>query len=140
MGFYKQLSSRYDEIFAVNPAEMRFAVSCLAGRRRLLDMGCGTGNKTEILAGDKDAVTAFVLDPGMIAQARRNHARANIDYRVLNMLEIGRAFPPAGFDSAACLGNTLVHLSDPGEIPATLLATRGGPDRRRRVVAANRQL
>jgi ubiquinone/menaquinone biosynthesis C-methylase UbiE len=52
----------------------------------------------------------------MIAEARARHTASNISYKVLDMLEVDREFAPAAFDAVICLGNTLVHLSDPLKI------------------------
>lgn len=121
MGFYQELSNHYDEIFPVNASEMTFARSLIKGKERLLDMGCGTGNKTVILAeGEKEAV-GFDLDDGMIARAQHDNQRPTIRYLVLNMLDIDREFGRDSFDAAVCLGNSLVHLLEPGELEAVFL-------------------
>ena len=39
--------------------------------RQVLDLACGTGNVSELLAGEGFAVTGVDIAPGMIAQARR---------------------------------------------------------------------
>lgn len=123
MTFYQQLSDHYDEIFPAGPAEMRFVVGLLAGRERILDIGCGTGNKTAALAGNA-AVTAFDADAGMIESARRLHAAPNIHYQVLDMAGIAGAFAPDSFDAALCLGNTLAHLEGPDALADVLRQTR----------------
>lgn len=123
MGFYEQLSLYYDEIFPANAQELRFAAQLLEGRTRLLDMGCGTGNKTAVLAEGIREAEAFDSDPGMIAKAEAINARPNIRYRILDLMEVDRAFAPASFDAALCLGNTLVHLTQPGAIDAFLAKT-----------------
>lgn len=114
MGFYEELARHYDEVFPASPAELGFVGGLIAGRRRLLDIGCGTGNKTEILARNVGETVAFDLDAGMIARAKASHAAANVEYRTLDMLRLREAFPPESFDSAVCLGNTLAHLSADG--------------------------
>lgn len=125
MGFYRQLSRHYDEVFAVNPDEMRFASVLLRGRRRLLDIGCGTGNKTVFLAEGKEEVVAIDLDAAMIEAARTAHARPNIEYMALDMLRLGETFSAGRFDAAVCLGNTLVHLTGDGEIENLLRQAAG---------------
>lgn len=119
MSFYETLSRYYDEVFPVSPQEMRFVGGLLAGRRSLLDIGCGTGNKTILLAGD--AVTMGIdADPAMIAAAQTNNAKDNIRYMPLDMLEIGKKLPQASFDAAVCLGNTLAHLTGSGDLVSFL--------------------
>lgn len=119
MTFYEQLSRYYDEVFPAGEAEMHFVRDMLAGCERILDIGCGTGNKTEILSEGARAV-AFDADPGMIAAARRRHAAPNIRYLVLDMLEMNKAFAAGDFDAALCLGNTLAHLNREKDLPAFL--------------------
>ncbi len=120
MNFYQQLSVYYDEIFAVRPEELRFPAAQVAGRERLLDIGCGTGNKTVHFSSVASSIVAIDLDAGMIAKAGQNHARANIRYEVMDMLDIGRHFPAASFGGILCLGNTLVHLDSPASIQGLL--------------------
>ena len=122
MTFYQQLSRYYDEIFAVNADEMGFITQLLPTRGVLLDIGCGTGNKTVQLSPGAAAVTGIDMDAGMIARARADNSRANIQYAVLDMADIGTAFQGRFFDGVLCLGNTLVHLPSPGRI-RELLAT-----------------
>ena len=123
MGFYEQLSLYYDEIFPANAQELRFAAQLLDGRTRLLDMGCGTGNKTAVLAEGIREVEAFDSDPGMIAKAAAINASPNIRYRILDLMDVDRVFAPESFDAALCLGNTLVHLTEPGAIDSFLAKT-----------------
>lgn len=118
MSLYRDLSAYYDEVFAVDAAEMRFTRDLLDGRRRVLDIGCGTGNKTVLLAEEGRAVTGVDADPDMIARAREDNARSGITYEILDMDGLGRRYAPGSFDGAVCLGNTLVHLTRPGAIRA----------------------
>lgn len=114
MTFYKDLSLYYDEIFAVTPAEMGFIRAKLVGRKRILDLGCGTGNKTELLAEPERLIVGLDLDPAMIELARQHHSGPGLEYRVGDLTGFGRDFPPASFEALLCLGNTLPHLTEPG--------------------------
>ena len=131
MNFYQQLSEYYDEIFAVQPGELRFLAAQFLGKKRLLDMGCGTGNKTVHFSSPTNSIVAVDLDAGMIAKARKTHARDTIRYDVMDMLAVDEHFAPLSFDGVLCLGNTLVHLDSPAAIGAllgkthTLLAPQG---------------
>lgn len=120
MGFYEELSRHYDTVFAVKPEEEKFLRSLVAESRRVLDIGCGTGNKTVLLAGPDREVVGIDLSAGMVEQAKANHAAPGVDYRQCDMMTMDRIFPAGGFDSALCLGNTLVHLIEPGQIEAFL--------------------
>lgn len=116
MAFYEELSRYYDEIFAVSPAEMSFIREKLAGRKRILDLGCGTGNKTELLAGPDRRIVGLDLDPAMIELAQKNHSRPGLEYQVGDLTAFGRDFPPASFEALLCLGNTLPHLIELGQL------------------------
>ena len=115
MGFYQELSRHYDEIFPVDAGEMGFAAKLLSGRNAILDIGCGTGNKTALLSGTA-RITGVDSDAGMIERARADNARPGITYDVLDMAALASRFSPGSFDAAVCLGNTLVHLTDPAAI------------------------
>lgn len=122
MDFYQALSTYYDELFPVDREEMAFLVSQVAPSGRLLDIGCGTGNKTVFFSEVAERVLAFDSDAGMIVRAAHDNARPNTLYEVLDMKEIGSRFPNPSFNSALCLGNTLVHLDGTEEISRTLKA------------------
>lgn len=123
MGFYQELSKYYDEIFPVNAAELSFVRTLIDGKDRLLDMGCGTGNKTVLLAEGKKETLGFDLDSGMIERANQENRRANIHYLVQGMLDIDREFGKNSFDAALCLGNTLAHLLGADELGAVFRKT-----------------
>lgn len=116
MGFYEELSRHYDEVFPVKREEMDFVRNLLSGRRRLIDIGCGTGNKTVHFAEPGREIVGVDNDAAMIATAARDHAAPGLAYQVADMAALDRVFPPGAFDAALCLGNTLVHLYRPGEL------------------------
>lgn len=120
MTFYSSISRFYDEIFPADADEMNFVKQRLAGYRRILDIGCGTGNKTIHLASPGCDIVAIDSDPAMIEAAKKKHHAPNVDYRLLNMRDIGRAFGLEAFDALLCLGNTLVHLPSQDDIAALL--------------------
>ena len=123
MGFYRELSRYYDDIFAVDAGELAFVSGLLAGRKTILDIGCGTGNKTVLLSRDA-TVTGVDGDADMIARATADNARPGIRYEVLDMTRLEERFAPASFEAAVCLGNTLVHLTAPGAIESLCAAVR----------------
>ncbi|ALG10674.1 class I SAM-dependent methyltransferase [Kibdelosporangium phytohabitans] len=63
----------------------------LDGTGRLLDVGCGPGSLTVLLAPLFAAATGVDADPGMIAEARRRAGATGIDWRQLRAEEL-----PAG--------------------------------------------
>lgn len=75
---------------------------------RGLDVGCGTGTFTRLLADRAARVDAIDLSPGMITAARRNAAgRSNVRFEVADLLET--PFEPDRYDVIATLA-TLHHV------------------------------
>lgn len=125
MGFYEELSRQYDAIFPADAAEMAFAAGLVGHSRSLLDLGCGTGNKTVHFAVPGRRITGIDLDAGMIEKARRDNAADGVDYRVMDMAAAPQAFAPHSFDAVLCLGNSLVHLDGTPAIGALLAGLHG---------------
>jgi 2-polyprenyl-3-methyl-5-hydroxy-6-metoxy-1,4-benzoquinol methylase len=65
----------------------------------ILDMGCGTGSLSVVMAGMGHDVTGIDLSPGMIAQARAKAAAAGqiIAFQVMDAAELSLA--PGQFDA-----------------------------------------
>jgi SAM-dependent methyltransferase len=131
MTFYEELSRCYDEIFPADAAGLAFLNEALAGKTRLLDLGCGTGNKTKWLAAPGRQILGLDLDENMIARARLNNGGPGINYRAGDLAAFGRELPAESFDGLVCLGNTLVHLTEPGDLErffkdASKVLTPGG--------------
>jgi ubiquinone/menaquinone biosynthesis C-methylase UbiE len=75
---------------------------------RVLEIGCGTGDFSRLLAGRAEQVTAIDLSPQMIRLAR---ARAKL-YPHIDFVEgdvMAHQFPDSGFDCIATL-TTMHHL------------------------------
>jgi SAM-dependent methyltransferase len=73
-----------------------------------LEVGCGTGAFTRLLAERADRVLGLDLSPGMVQVARaRSGAYPNITYQVADFTQW--EFPPQGFDCVASIA-TLHHL------------------------------
>ena len=121
MDFYATFSRYYDEVFPANAAEMRFTESFFEDKTQLLDIGCGNGNKTVLLARPGRRVLGVDNDAEMIATAAAKHAVRGVSYRVTGMGDLGRDLAALKFDGVLCLGNTLVHLKDAVAVE-TLLA------------------
>lgn len=79
------------------------------GCARALEVGCGTGRFTRLLAGQSNHVTAIDLSGEMIRIARnRSTDYPNIDYSVGNVLDMD--LPATQFDCIVMIA-TLHHLS-----------------------------
>lgn len=76
--------------------------------KHALDIGCGTGEFTRLLAGRSQRVTAIDLSPAMIQIAReRSNNFPDIEYLVGDALEVD--FPSGAFDCVATIA-TLHHM------------------------------
>lgn len=119
--FYKSIARYYDDIFPLNVQQVNFVVSLINGEvknKNVLDVGCGTGNLSLVLAKYFNRVEAIDLDPEMISIALSKAAApgSNVNFRCLNMLEIINHFSPEEFDLILSFGNTVVHLDNVIEI------------------------
>jgi 2-polyprenyl-3-methyl-5-hydroxy-6-metoxy-1,4-benzoquinol methylase len=68
----------------------------------ILDIGCGTGSLSVVMAGLGHAVTGIDLSPAMIARARAKAEAAGhrIDFEVMDAAQPG--LPPGQFDVIVC--------------------------------------
>jgi SAM-dependent methyltransferase len=88
------------------------------GCERALEIGCGTGSFTRLLAARSREVVALDFAPRMIGVAReRSQAWSNVDFRVTDARTW--AFPTEAFDCVASIA-TMHHLP-----LASMLATMG---------------
>lgn len=107
---FDRLAPYDDEGWSHNSHYYPFLLAHLPARLdSALDVGCGTGAFSRLLARRARHVLAIDLSPRMIEIARRRSAEWEgwIDYRVANILELG--LPAEGFDAIASVA-TLHHL------------------------------
>ena len=80
-----------------------------APSRRLLDLGCGTGEHARFLAAEGFDVTAVDVSETMLAKAREETVPDNLRFVAGDLESLDDAvYGP--FGGAICLGNTLPHL------------------------------
>ncbi len=99
--------------------------------RHVLDLACGTGNVSALLAAEGYAVTGVDIAPGMIAQARAK-AQAQglaIDYHVQDAALLD--LPGQRFDLCVSLFDSLNYITDPARLAQAMTQvaahlTRGG--------------
>lgn len=92
--------------------------------REALEIGCGTGAFSRLLAKASGRVLALDLSPNMIALAGEKSARfPNIDFEVADVLT--RELPAGGFDCVATIA-TLHHLPIREVLPKLKRALRAG--------------
>ena len=85
--------------------------------RTVLDLGCGEGYFTRLLASNGARVTGVDIAERQIARACRHEGDdpLGIDYRVLDAVEIAEHWPRASFDAVtACM--SLHDMPDPGGV------------------------
>jgi ubiquinone/menaquinone biosynthesis C-methylase UbiE len=88
----------YDFILRQLPSHLSFA----------LEIGCGTGDFSRLLAGRADRVLAVDLSPNMIDRAREDSRKySNIDFQVADA--VAQDFPSEHFDAVVSIA-TLHHL------------------------------
>lgn len=134
MAFYQSIAPWYDHIFPASPMQVKFTAQQLAAlsHKTILDIGCGTGNLSLLLADAGARVSGIDLDTEMIKMAQaKAQSRPNLTFQVTDMLQISTQFKPLSLDAVICFGNTLAHLLRSGDIlsffnqSATLLKSGG---------------
>ena len=92
--------------------------------REALEVGCGTGDFSRLLAGVSERVLALDLSPNMVGLAREGSARfPNIAFEVADVLT--RELPAESFDCVASIA-TLHHLPVKEVLPKIKRALRPG--------------
>jgi glycine/sarcosine N-methyltransferase len=112
--FYSSISKYYPEIFPYNPAQLKFVKRNLGGLagKRILDIGCATGELAFQLATAGAHVTGIDLNEELLNQAITSKMNPNLTFKKGDMLELQHDFRAEEFHSVLCFGNTLVHLPD----------------------------
>ena len=108
---YNLMVEAYDEIFPMTEKRKHFLDRLIENDSKVLDIGCSTGKDSNYLANDKNCdVSALDFDSDMIKFA--NIHVKNVDFKILNMMNIGTEYEDTIFNYIICLGNTIVHLRD----------------------------
>lgn len=122
-GMFDTIADRYDAYNAVRdrlaPATAAFVADNLPGGRRAVDLGCGPGRFTPLLAGRYAEVLAVDLSEQMIHRARQDRSRPNTTYQQRSLLDLTPDHDGT-FDLALTV-NTVHHA---GPLPATLAHLR----------------
>ena len=112
MLFYKKISNYYDKIFPLNKTTEEFLSKEFSENEKILDLACGDGKYTDVLAGEKRFVSGVDLDRGMLETAKEKYgSNSNAEFLEGNMLELSKIFTKDEFDGIFCIGNSLVHLT-----------------------------
>jgi ArsR family transcriptional regulator len=129
--FFGQLGSEWDRLRR-DLFGNRFTADALLAlidpRWAIADLGCGTGEASELLAPHVDRIIAIDREPAMLDAARqRLRGRRNVQFREGDLVR-----PPLRKREidAAVISLALHHLDEPGEAIASLLpclrSDRGG--------------
>jgi 2-polyprenyl-3-methyl-5-hydroxy-6-metoxy-1,4-benzoquinol methylase len=120
LNFYESIAKYYHFIFPLNMAQVAFVRQSFEKTQQLelLDIGCGIGELSFELSRHFKKVNAIDLDDSMIRRAEQDVGAGpgNLNFSVLNMLEIEKTFGAHSLDAIVCFGNTLVHLDGPEQI------------------------
>ena len=120
MNFYESISTYYHHIFPLNLAQVAFVRQSFSETKHLelLDIGCGIGELSFELSRHFKKVDAIDLDESMIQRADQDFGAeaGNLNFNVLNMLEIEKSFGADAMDAIVCFGNSLVHLDGPDQL------------------------
>lgn len=113
--FFEAIARRYDREHALSGVVSRERLAAvvreLAGRRRVLALGLGTGRELPALLDAGHDVHGLELSPAMIALCNRRSRTVPI---TLGDLWAPLPFADASFDAALALHGTLAHPPDEG--------------------------
>jgi ubiquinone/menaquinone biosynthesis C-methylase UbiE len=96
VSFFDNLADSWDKLAVHPPERVEFVLATIGVREgyRVLDVGCGTGILSPWLSqavGPSGKVVAVDLSPRMIALAREKRRLPNVEYRVVDFLDLAPA-------------------------------------------------
>ena len=114
--FYESIAKVYDYIFPKNRKKLELVESIkkISSEEKILDIGCATGNLTELLGEKTRNIVGIDLDKELLKEAKEKHP--NLNFENMNMLKINEKFEENSFDRVVSFGNTLVHLDSREEV------------------------
>ncbi|MFW5865184.1 MAG: class I SAM-dependent methyltransferase [Candidatus Izemoplasmataceae bacterium] len=108
MKLYNLFVEYYDTIFPLKEPTLRFLSKHLSAAKKVLDIGCATGNIALNLSNNK-SIHAIDLSEAMIKKAKDKNQHHAVHFEVKNMLEIE---DHSVYEGIYMVGNTLVHLTN----------------------------
>lgn len=87
----------------------QYAIGKLRGSRRVLDVGCGTGYGSAMVASRVREVVGIDASAEAVAHARFKHRRGNLEFVVMPADELD--FPDGSFDAAYSI-QVMEHIED----------------------------
>jgi 2-polyprenyl-3-methyl-5-hydroxy-6-metoxy-1,4-benzoquinol methylase len=106
---YDLLSKYYDRLFKFNPKLKSFLFPYATKNGEALDLGCGTGRLTQVIASLDMKVKGIDLDPFMIHEAKKKYPE--LSFSTEDMIDFVK-HPSETYDLITCFGNTIVHLDE----------------------------
>ncbi len=79
--------------------------------RRLLDLGCGTGEHARFFASHGFEVVGVDVSDTMLERAREDGVPAGVEFLKGDLVHVEKVVS-GKFGGAICLGNTLTHITD----------------------------
>jgi SAM-dependent methyltransferase len=121
MSFYSDFAGFYEAVFPFEETTYAFLREhAPAGARRVLDVGCGTGDYAAAFVNDGLEAVGIDYDLEMIEVARAR--RLGPAFHVMDARDVARL--DATFDMAFSIGNVVSHLEQDA-LPAFLEGVRG---------------
>jgi SAM-dependent methyltransferase len=94
-------------------SELRRILADRVGRvRSALDIGCGNGRFSFVLAEVSDSVLAFDLSTKLIAEATANAERRKVEGMTFQVRDLEAGVPAGPFDLVACMGVISTLIDD----------------------------
>ncbi len=116
--FYDAVGNTYDQslyfLACETPYRMEVQRLLAKGRvRRLVDLGCGTGKQTVMLAPLADEVVAVDISSSSLQQAQRRCAQAGVrNARFLQESIVALSLQPNSVDGIFSYGDVISHVHD----------------------------
>ena len=78
---------------------------CLTGGKKVLEIGCGTGEFTKRIASSGADITAIDISPDLLELTRRSITNVNVSFQIQNVEKLD--FEDGSFD--AVIGSSILH-------------------------------
>jgi len=113
-GNYDHIAAIYESLFLLSSQALDCAAAYVkTAEKRVLDVGCGTGELAFALRQRGFDVVGIDSDPSMIKRAKeRSGGLCGIDFTLLAMEKLKGCFVGSSFSLITCIGNTIAHLRD----------------------------
>lgn len=121
MSFYSGIAPYYDLIFPYDDVQIGFLRSVLehVDHRSYLDIGCATGTILSEFTDRFHKLTGIDLEPALLERAAEKMypgEEKKVELLEADIRDLSRFFQTEVFSFITCLGNTIPHLTGPGEI------------------------